>query len=121
VGESEQEALRNLEVEKRELESEKSLMNEQTTVLSEYKKSLKAEHVPPQEMKTILDGFLDQGKGFIKGLSALEKIISGLDNELKAERARLATRKGRKGAKVEAVILAQRDGPLKLVLSYSMF
>lgn len=120
LGDSELEGVRILEAQKEDLELEKSIVQEQATVLSEYAKSLKGEHVSTQDMGAFVQNFVAQKKESLKASSDLKERILALERQIAKERERLAAKKGKAEAKVSAVIFTQSDGPVKLVLTYSM-
>lgn len=119
LGESEHEAVRILETQKVELEHEKAIVEEQASVISEYAKSLKAEHVSTRDMASFMQSFVTQKKEALKEFSELKEKILELQRQIAKERERLAAKKGQATAKVSAVIVAQTDGPAKIVLTYS--
>lgn len=109
-----------LEAQKQDLENEKSIVEEQASVLSEYAKSLKAEHVSTQDMGSFMQSFVAQKKDALKEFSELKEKILLLERQIAKERERLAAKKGQAAAKVSAVIVAQTGGPAKIILTYSL-
>jgi len=120
LGDSELEGVRILLAQKEDLELEKSIVQEQSTVLSEYAKSLTGEHVSTQDMGAFIQNFVAQKKESLKACADLKERILALERQIAKERERLAAKKGQAEAKVSAVIFTQNDGPVKLVLTYSV-
>jgi Domain of unknown function (DUF4139)/N-terminal domain of unknown function (DUF4140) len=119
LGNSFEEAVRILEAKKQELKNEKSIVLEQSNILSEYAKTLSGEHVSPQDMVTFMQSFVPQQKECLRTVSELDGKILDLERQIAKEREILASWKGKAEAKVSVVIVAQIDGPVKLNLTYS--
>jgi hypothetical protein len=113
------ERIRLLEAKKKKIQSERLVREHEADILIDYGKSLRGEHVSPENAASFLDGFVERANKNLIASAELEEAIVEIDSEIKKEKDRESKKKGLAYTEVTVVVVADRDGPVELKLTYS--
>jgi hypothetical protein len=116
---SSSEVIRLLKKRKRELESQKGMLETQAEILVQYAKTLTGEHITPSDMSQFLDTFSDHSRKGLGALSAIAEEIVEVDRQILDEVVKSNIKKGSSTGKVSVVIGTDDPGTVELKLSYS--
>ncbi|OBZ72485.1 hypothetical protein A0H81_07410 [Grifola frondosa] len=105
---------RLLALQKNALEDEHKSRQQELSVLEEYARTLKAEHVSPEKMADFLDSYMERRRTISKAVRELEEKIAEANKAMWAKSDRMAAAFG----KITAVLNAKDDCHVELKLTY---
>jgi cell division septum initiation protein DivIVA len=88
-------------------------------ILITYGKSLKGDHITPEQANSFLESFIKNGRKNLKEVRELEEQIVELDRKIAKQREQQQERVGSTDGKVVVTISASTAGPVDLKLTYS--
>ena len=116
---SSSEIIRQLNVEKLRLESEKRVMEHEADLLVMYAKTLNGEHVNPTAMGDFLKTFVDKGKENLEAVAEIDKNILEVNRMIEKESAKAALKIGEANGQATIVVVASEDNKVEMKLTYS--
>ncbi|KAJ7650911.1 hypothetical protein FB45DRAFT_889070 [Roridomyces roridus] len=112
------EAVRALKAKKAALHSERRVRDHESDLLVSYAKTMTAEHVPPKEISSILQSFVDHGRKNIDAVAELDEKLAALDLEIEAEQQKETFKKGLTTGEVTVVVGTDSAIHVDLKLTY---
>jgi len=118
----ESEHLRELKRQKRKLDQEISILNQQTTVLDDYSKSMKSEHASSAQLAEFLDVYATRQRSISDAMTDLQDKLAKVATEIQVTEKELKSDEEslKRAAKIVVIVLADKDGPAELSLSYGV-
>jgi hypothetical protein len=113
------EIIRQLNVKKLRLESEKRVMEHEADLLVTYAKTLNGEHVTPTAMSDFLKTFVDKGKENLKAVAEIDKNILEVNRMIEKESAKAALKIGEANGQATIVVVASENSKVEMKLTYS--
>ncbi|KAG6872729.1 hypothetical protein C0995_007132 [Termitomyces sp. Mi166 len=115
---SSSEIIRLLQVKKYALESEKRVREHEADLLVSYAKTLSGEHVPPTQMITFLESFVEHGRQNLNNITELNEKIIALDRQIERETEKSVSKKGNAQGEVTIIQSADNSRTVDLKLTY---
>ncbi|KAF5379823.1 hypothetical protein D9615_005794 [Tricholomella constricta] len=112
------EIIRLLQVKKVELENEKRVRRNEADLLVDYAKTLTGEHVPPTQMNSFLESFVEQGRKNLRAITELSEKIIQVDRQIERENKKKASKKGEALGEVNIILGADETSKVDLKLTY---
>ncbi|KAJ6492563.1 hypothetical protein C8R47DRAFT_1013238, partial [Mycena vitilis] len=112
------EAVRLLKAQKLALEGEKRVRDHESDLLVSYARTIKGEHVAPQEMNEFLQSFVEQGKKNLQAVAEIEEKLVVVDRQIEVEVEKEAAKKGASTGEVTIVLGTDSETHVNLKLTY---
>ncbi|KAG6855766.1 hypothetical protein H0H87_011135 [Tephrocybe sp. NHM501043] len=118
ASDSPSEIIRLLQVKKNALESEKRVREHEADLLVNYAKTLSGEHVPPSQMSSFLESFVEQGRKNLNEITEVQEKIIAVDRQIERENEKSVSKKGNTQGEVTVILGTDNAGVVELKLTY---